>query len=528
MDNDVATNKLSVYLIKEKHGSPKDFLKEIDKLKKVDIDNVGTFYYDDSQIYKPSWVKSFFKNEIQDLDIFNSGSKAILIVALLIGSKENHFAIPFGYGWTLLSPGVWEERFGLKIALNTVDSSSLRRITKKNISSIPKDTSEQLGRAGQASDFGIDIEQDLVQSITAVSKDELFGKAITGKDPLSVSVKVDITNIKPFLQSCHERYNSNKYKEEFGWIDQISDVKDTQVIEELNGQLLAKLRERNLEKLWIAVPELVEWENIKGFKYAGVRRDPDLHDDLNITKYLDVVLGNREDSDLDLKDFENHILAISSHNDQIIYNWKAYSCLYCEITQRGRIYLLSNGKWYEIENDFAVLVNEDFDTLRARTPSIDFPDYSHDSEASYNEAIATESNFACMDKKNIQYGGGYSRIEFCDMMTPKKQLIHVKKYGNSSVLSHLFAQGLVSGELFLGDIDFRKKLNEKLPDSYKLNNPNDKPSSSEYEVIFAIVSNSKLDLEIPFFSKVALRNAKRRLETFGYNVSLIKIYAPKE
>ncbi len=51
-----------------------------------------------------------------------------------------------------------------------------------------------------------------------------------------------------------------------------------------------------------------------------------------------------------------------------------------------------------------------------------------------------------MDKKNIPYGGGYSRIEFCDLFSKSKQMIHVKRYGGSSVLSHLFNQGLVSGE----------------------------------------------------------------------------------
>ena len=76
---------------------------------------------------------------------------------------------------------------------------------------------------------------------------------------------------------------------------------------------------------------------------------------------------------------------------------------------------------------------------------------------------------------------------------------------------------------FLADKDFRSKVNNKLSESHKLNSPDEKPNPSEYEVVFAIISSSPKELEIPFFSKVSLRNIKRRLETFGYKVSLQKI-----
>ena len=91
------------------------------------------------------------------------------------------------------------------------------------------------------------------------------------------------------------------------------------------------------------------------------------------------------------------------------------------------------------------------------------------------------------------------------------------------MLSHLFSQGLVSGELFLSDQEFRTKLNGKLPNGYKLENVADKPKSSEYKIMFAIISKSEKDLHIPFFSKVNIKNIKRRLENLGYPVFLLKI-----
>lgn len=59
-----------------------------------------------------------------------------------------------------------------------------------------------------------------------------------------------------------------------------------------------------------------------------------------------------------------------------------------------------------------------------------------------------------MDAKVIYYGGGYSSIEVCDVLSKNGELIHVKRHNGSATLSHLFNQGLVSGELIREDRSF--------------------------------------------------------------------------
>ena len=129
----------------------------------------------------------------------------------------------------------------------------------------------------------------------------------------------------------------------------------------------------------------------------------------------------------------------------------------------------------------------------------------------------------CLDNDPIVHGGGHSKIEFCDLLSRDRKIIHVKRYGNSSVLSHLFAQGVVSGELFISDPEFRAKLNDKLPADLRLPDPQSRPVADQYEVVYGIVSKSQRPLELPFFSKVSLRNARRRLTGYGFNVTLKKI-----
>ena len=258
----ILTNKLSIYLIKDSYSKYEDILKDFDKLTKeeikVDTEIIGTLYYGASHLFEPLWIKDFFsssfenesvqnteQNDNRKLKLFNASSKAVF----LIEHQNKIFAIPFGYSWTLLNHDVWEERFGLKTTLNAVDANNLRRIDKKNMSSVPKDTSEQLSREGVAADFGIDIEQDLIQSITGKSKDEkVFGKSITGKDALSVSIKVDLSNIKDFLGTCYKKYSSTDYKKDFGWIDQIAEVKDPKIIEQLNEKLIESITNNQQKK----------------------------------------------------------------------------------------------------------------------------------------------------------------------------------------------------------------------------------------------------------------------------------------
>ena len=421
--------------------------------------------------------------------------------------------------------GTYEERFGLKTALSVIDPENLRKIDKKNMSVSPKNTSEQLTKTGVISDFGIDIEQDLIQSITGKSIDKNnFGEIVSGKDSLNVSISVNCNSIKQFLKLCHEKYVSNEYKKSFSWIDHIAEIKDLELIKSLNNKLIDKLRDNDENRIWMAVPEVIKWETVVGFKY---KKSDSLKNDIEINSFLDS-LTDKENLN---KDFltRKMVSCIGSENDTDLYKWSAYNCIYCEIEEENKLYLLSNGKWYKTEKNFVNKVNTIFRALRDEPSIISLPKYNHENEARYNEEISKRNrHFCCMDRKIIQHGGGHGKIEFCDIMTTDKKIIHIKRYGNSSVLSHLFNQGLVSGELFLRDEEFRNKINKKLDIDFKISNIDQKPDASQYTIIFGIISLSKNSLEIPFFSKVALRTATERLKAFGYRVHFIKIDSKHE
>jgi len=533
----MAKTRLSIYLIKEGITEHSEIIKSIQRDRTLEIDRIGTFYYWPSYASPPSWVGSFFNNTLAISDLLSSNAKGVFLVPVDIPSEQSGtttmpriFALTFGSGSYSLKPDVFEERFGLICTLNVV--GKLRKVQTKNISSIPKDISEQLSKEGEIADFAIDPEQCLVKNITGVSTNLQFGKMISGKDSLNVTVERNINNIKEFLRLCYEKYICDDYKQDYEWIDQIAEVNSPGIKENLNSTLVSKIENSHLQNIWMAVPDIIPWEQVSGFKY---NKRGELYDDIDLPEFLNS-LSDEKRNNLSIGYLKNKsIFCMRANESDEFANWSVYKCLYCEVRQERQVYLLSNGKWYEINADYAARINQEFEDFRSCGSSIELPPMSFqtdetklEKENDYNLRAAQQNpDLYCLDCNTISHGSAHSKIEFCDLFSRDNKIIHVKKYGASSVLSHLFSQGTVSGELFLRDKDFRDKLNAKLPDNWKLNDTNFSPNATDYEIIYAIVSSHEAELGLPFFSKVTLNAAKNRLKLFGYKVSLLKIETAK-
>ncbi|RUV63773.1 hypothetical protein EOA85_03040 [Mesorhizobium sp. M5C.F.Ca.IN.020.29.1.1] len=511
------TNKMTVFLVSED-------AKDVDNIiepgvQEIKIDGIGNFFSADSSVYQPDWVEDFFGDHIGDkFRIRTASSRGLLLVPIEDGSAKRFFAVSFGHGRHYLREGVIDDRFGLKVVLNTVERNSLRSIDKTALGSLPKQSREQMSGEGEFANFGVDIEQDLVNSVTGRSKDKRLGNVITGKDALSLSAKVDLSNIKEFLPFLLDRFNSKDYEAEFDWIDQIKDVRNAKLAAKLDAWLLVTLRSTDHSKVWMAPPAVLDWVDVRGFTYSSAKK---------ATMFEDMMLADL------LVQFHGHEISLeglrakrvflrSAKSDAVSASWGAYRCLYAEAEIDGTTYILNNGRWYEIAKGFAAQVLKEFKAFPAAT--INLPNYNHANEGAYNLAVpAVLDGSVCLDEQLISHGGGRSKIEFCDIKTGGGELVHVKHYGGSAQLSHLFNQGVVSAELYLQDPEFRAKLNNILPEAHKLADPSAKPNPADHEVVFAIISQSKNALEIPFFSKVSLRNARRRLMAYGYKVSVAKI-----
>lgn len=511
------SNRITIYLIKDEIAYD-EILKEYAYKNILRKDENSITYYYPTRKNKPEWLVTYF-NEIQEVEISNSNAKVISLHRLNINGKEKIFAIPFGSGKSLLNDDVIEEQFGIKILLNSVSKDGFRQLNTANYGGDHRTKSEQTPKKTDISEFGFDIYSDFLRKATAKSEEELFNKnTITGGDLFSVAVPITIDNVDDFLIACYNRYNSEKYKENFSWLDNIKEVKEKSIKQLLNHELLKTINEKSFDKVWTAVPEVVDWEDILDFRFKISH--PGM-DDIEIVQVLDLFSDKIVPNIESLK--SRKVYAMSIDGDEPIYEWNIYNCLIAEIEYNGNAYCLNYGKWYKVDRGFVASINEYYSAIKLS--QIDFPDNINDREDEYNIKLKDSlPDSILMDKKTVRLTGmGKSSIEVCDVLTKDKKLIHVKKNGGSSYLSHLFNQAAVSGEMLL-DVNFRNQANEKIGSEVFETDF----SSNEYTIILAIITKSKEERpKIPFFSKVSIQYAIDGLKRKGYNVEIKNISSTK-
>jgi len=525
----MAKNKVSIYLLKSSIDGFNDAFKKKPKvMKKYNEDKIA--YYINSKEHPPKWIKDFFNLDVKKdkLKLRLSSAKAVLFVRRLYNNQQRIFAITFGFAKSLLKDNVFEERFGLRVALNSCGNNddTLKKITATNIGRNHKQTIEQLPSEGKISEFSFDADSDLIKQVAALSMGEAFdGAMLVGGNALCITQSVNVGTIEAFLDKCYDYYLRDTYRDKFGWIDKIKPVGDKKIISDLDKIIMKKIEKNQLDNIILAVPQIVDWENIISFKYSP--RAKKEYGCINIKTFLEYYKkrstckkGMWSANTIKSK----KIIATSKNDKDKDKSWPVYHCLVTDTRYKGQEYYLNNGHWYCIDSEFADNVNSYYTGLDICglefCPYKDGNDYD---ENVYNEELSEKIGGHLIHRiGEISHGGGSgNRIEVCDVLKDRK-FIHIKKGNASNLLSHLFAQGSVSGEALL-DETFRKKFYEKA----KAEEWNDiidtdyKPVN--YNIVYGIIC-SNVDENgrpnIPFFSKVTLRYHAKHLMQLGYKVEI--------
>lgn len=327
---------------------------------------------------------------------------------------------------------------------------------------------------------------------------------------------------------CYIQYKSITYRNHFEWIDTLLPVKDVNLINHLDTMVMSTLNGEYRDSVWMAIPAVLDWNN-QFTIHLGQRNYTS--DDLLIDEVIEKVYDNRKD--LTVSDLKSKRVKIKDAGGAKIGNWSYYDCLYGEVDYNNKFYILNEGKWYNVQDNYKQIILDYYDN--APYPTVNLIDSSKtETEADYNIKLAYSSpDFLLMDKKLVSTGVSHNSIEVCDVYSKNKILIHVKKGHSSSVLSHLFNQGFVSAEL-LAQLPFRRKFNEKINqvypekldvDDWKV--PEDHSfRTNEYSVVYGIITErDEARPHMPFFSKVAFRHFSQTLTNMGYHVYLGNIYA---
>ena len=233
---------LSIYLINEDHQSEDLILKLKSKLTKFPIrshsSHIGDLFVQSTRSNMPRWA-SFFDGYVEANRFGKVTSPAAVF---LVRADRRMFALTFGQGRHLLDPGCWEERFGLKVALNCIGENQLRSIDKRSFDVLSLHTREQASREAKPEDFGLDVEQDLLRAVTGSPSDQQLGHSMSGMDALTVRARVEIARIQDLLSLYHKKFQDNSYQLRFPWVDHIAEVTSVSLRQTLDTTLIAVAR----------------------------------------------------------------------------------------------------------------------------------------------------------------------------------------------------------------------------------------------------------------------------------------------
>lgn len=482
-----------------------------------------TIYSKRSVPKKPQWASFFDGLQLPESFIWESDSPGVL---LLLSVDDRTFAISFGQGRHLLQPDCYEEQFGLRVVLNSVDM--VRSIDKKTFDAISGQTRTQAGWDAEVSQFGFDIEKDLLRAVTGTPIPEL-GIRLSGVDALTATVRVELDGLPELLRRYLAQSKLTVYRERgFAFVDHMRAVTKLDLRAALD-QLLVDQLETGLEELRhhitprftfeLIIPDVIDFADTQIFSYSrDIRRVPVRHD-VSLTTFLTHRTAGWNPTSESLR--RAPVYAFSG-DGQLTHTWQAYKCLVGDLQHNGSHYVLNDGNWYEIGHDYIA----DIDNKVAGIPRYEqeFPLYSGGGEAAYNANIAaTIPGYFNFDRQ-LLHPISQQKIEFCDLYAEvhnHKDLIHVKHGTSSAVLSHLFAQGTVASEV-CADFEVCKNQSEDMirnaigAEAYERDDRPDK-----FRIVYAIIRPRLGNLF--FFSKVNLWRACRNLNRAKVPYALAEI-----
>lgn len=531
-NTDNVKTPISIYLIRTTHV---DRLKEAFAARAAmpvagtdDIE--GSFYALPSDPSEPKWLSEVRGLLAPDANVGEITSQVAGGLMLLVVSGRM-FAVSFGTGWLRLNEDWLELDFGRQVALNAIPQDKLIELKAEQVFARRHVSSERAPVSSNRNAFGLDFDRDLLGVVEGAPDNAThLGSSVRGGT--SLRLKIDIRTLFDALKESLVLYGSKAYKTQWPEVDNLLRVRDAALIKNLDALLDAAL----VGPITSASPLLVN---------SGPRRDDEHAAVLfaigslprkvqggsrSSAPYLmrgawDSFLSN-QGMNADLAAAQSTAVHALDANGDEIYSTNIYSCLAYEASLAdaygaNRPFILSQGYWYQTNSNFVKNVDSKLKLLSSKVPANRLSRWNQtEHEASFNLRNAV-GNLVHFDAKNVHYGGGRSKFEFCDLMDPTTNTLYFVKIAvNSSHMSHLAEQVRRTAELFFSaDPGFRNALakvvtehNPQMNTAWTAN----RPRHGDWNL--CIVPLGKALKELPFFAKCGIYRLAKELESRGHSL----------
>lgn len=452
-------------------------------------------------------------------------------------TQEATYALTFGHAWMYLKEESFDNDFGLRATINLIDQDKLKTLERSNLGIAVRDFSQAAWQR-RLQDFGLDEALEIVRKVSGEAAPNQVAERATGARSFKFVTESDLSEIPELADGARTLSYSDAYKTtEFRIIDFLRPVGDKKTKDILDTHLVTSIidNDGNFE---LAAPQILS-DDYSYFKIVGLRSRAEFPI-INLSIYRSI-LGNLVPA-LDLTQLQSHKISVySDDGSSPINKWPIYRCLVGSIELNQNEYALNEGTWYKVDQSFNESANHRYETrkcaldqnlsvlMKIGTPN-NINKIHSESEESYNLRVGNDTDYICLDQKFVQIDGVTRGrgVEMCDLLDLNgRRFIHVKKgSGNSSALSHLFRQGVLSAQLLRSQPEARTKLRRLILDISGEADAelfdNIVANGERWTVEFRIADSRRANGEfsIPFFSKVSFKDASQTIETMQMNTAV--------
>lgn len=543
------TNTFSLHLAKEALPDASEYLTDGARASLVaattqtlEVDGFGdrcVVYVFQSGMRTPGWLVRL-GNAFDGVSPFQTRSGAAVVLFEVNGRM---FACTFAHGWMHLNEDEFEPDFGLKVAVNALDQTKLKRLELANLGDALRGVSQSSFQRDFQS-FGVDDALDLVRKISGASRPGSGMTAITGARSLKVTGNFELNDLPDLTEELLELFSSDAYTETpFRVIDFVRPVVDGVRQSELNAEAASRIR-NGFDNFELGLPSNLEAEGVT-FRFKGPRLRnsfPDL-----LLRHYTTSLGDRL-TQLDSDTLETHKIVAEFDEDRPPLQWSIRKALVGSVDLGGQRYAANEGQWYQVEDSFRAAVERSFSEVQGDwgeepplPPTTYYDEYGNgriEREEDYTERLARHFGYVFLDQAFITIpNAARSQFEACDLLDIEgRRFIHVKKNSRrSNILSHFIKQGSNAARQFKRVPATWSQLVDRVrdrsnDDSAQRLAEQIRSRENTWRVEYWIIDSPRVNGEfaIPFFSRITLRDEVMDLRSMEYDVELRFINRPPE
>lgn len=422
--------------------------------------------------------------------------------------------------------------FGLDTSRHAIDTSRISSIrTTTYDASIKDKIIHSIVDIGQ-NDFFLNANTDAMTAVSGKVRSERTGdllkdRTIGGKDSVSMSAKVDVSNLKEFLTQLYEQYISDgkdgiRYESNIRKLNSDDEIKKA---EKLLQEFIDNRKKGDNIYLNLPIDELGVKERVTGYTIDGTEYN-ELTMDL-LDKY----------STVEKIKLAGVTINVDEDGAGRTTTYPLYDFLYAEIEQGMHCYILSSGEFYSVAKGYKKRVDDYYKGVKVETLT-SLKAWDGGTEGEFNKA-QDAGVILVMDEKFV-YPGGSDRFEVCDLLYLDKHIVHAKIFDVASQpLGHLFNQGMLSAQC-MADDEIRQFINDKIRELQKLSTKTSdfsitepfKPQDYTVTFLFLCSNAAKIDADgrprIPFLAKAVFRENCMVIEGLHFHVTLASMKPTKK